>query len=339
MAARDVSQTVLWREASAIPDALARTLEQREGFDDLAALLAEPDVRRVVVTGNGASLYAAHALWTAALASEAPGPEVVVVPAGLLAAGSAPLRPRDRLLVVSSSGELRDVIEALERKAGVRYGAVTAAATSTIGAGAAARAVVHVSSQEAVTHTQAYCGNVAALLAVWARVVDDKTLAEAVETAPAACEAALALATGGAAPEQPRTAIAFGSGFAWPAALEAALLLKEVARVPAEGLETREGATSGMYALADGDLAVSIPTGTDRLLEEAERTCRAAGATIVRLEGGALADARLAPVTSFPAALALAVDLGLSAGHDVDHPAWIDAYYATARVTTNTEVG
>jgi glucosamine--fructose-6-phosphate aminotransferase (isomerizing) len=338
MAASEVSQTALWREARAIPDALARTLEQAEGFEDLAALLAEPDVRRVVVTGNGAALYAAYGLWTAALATQVPGPEVVVVPAGLLAAGSAPLRRGDRLLVVSSSGELRDVIELLEREAGVRYGAVTAAPASTIGAGAAARAVAQVVSQQAVTHTQAYCGNVVALLAVWARAAGDETLAEAVDTAPAACEAALALAAGLTTPEQPRTAIAFGSGFAWPAALEAALLLKEVARLPAEGLETREGATSGMYALADGDLAVSLPTGPDRLLDEAERTCRAAGATVLRLEGGALADPRLAPVTTFPAALALAVSLGLRAGHDVDHPAWVEAYYATARVTTNTEV-
>jgi fructoselysine-6-P-deglycase FrlB-like protein len=338
MAASEVSQTALWREASAIPDALARTVEEADGFGEVAAFLSEPGFERVVVTGNGAALYASYALWTAALASEAPRAEVVVVPAGLLAAGTARLRAGDRLLAVSSSGELRDVVELLAREAGLRYGAVTTAPRSTIGAGAAACAIVQVESQEAVTHTQAYCGNVVTLLAVWARVMGDGTLARAVETAPAACKAALALAAGLTAPEPPRAAIAFGSGFAWPAALETALLLKEVARVPAEGLETREGATSGMYALAGGDLAVSLPTGQDRLLDEAERTCRAAGATVLRLEGGAGADPRLAAVTTFPAALALAVSLGLRAGHDVDHPAWTEAYYATARVTTNTEV-
>jgi glucosamine--fructose-6-phosphate aminotransferase (isomerizing) len=334
MAASEVSQTALWREATAIPHALARTLEQAQGFDELAALLGEPSVERVVATGNGAALYAAYVLWTAALAGEAPRPEVVVVPAGLLAAGAVRLRPGDRLLVVSSSGELRDVIELLERDPGIRYGAVTAASESTIAAHAAARAVVRVESQAAVTHTQAYCGNVVALLAVWARVVGDEALLRVVAHAPAACEAALALATFPAPPTPPRTAIAFAGGVAWPAALEAALLLKEVARVPAEGLETREGATSGMYALSQGDLAVSLPTGPDRLLEEAERTCRAAGADVVRLDGGALADPRLAAVSTFPAALALAIGLGLRAGHDVDSPAWLEAYHATARVPT-----
>ena len=39
-------------------------------------------------------------------------------------------------------------------------------------------------------------------------------------------------------------AVVFGSGPAWAAALEAALLLKEVSGMPAEGVETRRGATS-----------------------------------------------------------------------------------------------
>ena len=51
-------------------------------------------------------------------------------------------------------------------------------------------------------------------------------------------------------PIDPETAVVFGGGPGWAAALEAALLLKEVARVPAEGVETREGATSAMMALA-----------------------------------------------------------------------------------------
>ena len=47
----------------------------------------------------------------------------------------------------------------------------------------------------------------------------------------------------------PADAVVFGSGPAWAAALEAALLLKEVSGMPAEGVETREGATSTMMAL------------------------------------------------------------------------------------------
>ena len=44
------------------------------------------------------------------------------------------------------------------------------------------------------------------------------------------------------------------------------------------------------------------------------------------------ADHVLAPLLSFPWALALAGELGLRAGRDVDTPPWAAAYYATARM-------
>ncbi len=341
----DVADTALWSDARATPVILARTLDQADGFADVAAFLTRPGVRRVVATGNGAALYAAQALWLAALRAPGDAPEVVAAPAGLLGTGDLARRPGDALLVVSSSGELRDVVEVL-RTAPVPYAAITSTPDSTIGAGAAARAAVAVDSQDAVTHTQAFVGNVAAALAVWALAAGDdglrrelhaapELLAPAVAEAPAwAAEATAATA---AAPDRdgealPTAAVVFGSGPAWAAALEAALLLKEVAGIPAEGLETREGATSGMYALTADHLVLSLPTGPDRLLEEAEATCARTGARLLRAPGGDRGDARLAAVTTFPAALALAVALGLAAGRDVDRPAWAGAYYATARV-------
>ncbi len=48
---------------------------------------------------------------------------------------------------------------------------------------------------------------------------------------------------------------------AWAAALELALMLKEISRVPAEGVETREGATSAMFGLARGHLMVVARPG------------------------------------------------------------------------------
>jgi hypothetical protein len=47
--------------------------------------------------------------------------------------------------------------------------------------------------------------------------------------------------------------------------------------------------------------------------------------------GGAVADRRLAAITTLPAAVAVAAELALAGGHDVDRPAWTDAYYRTAR--------
>jgi hypothetical protein len=91
-----------------------------------------------------------------------------------------------------------------------------------------------------------------------------------------------------------------------------------------------------MYALRPGQLVVSLRAGgPDPALDEAEATCRATGATVVRVSGGEAADRRLAAITTFPAAVALSIELGLGAGHDVDHPSWVDAYLATARIQTD----
>jgi fructoselysine-6-P-deglycase FrlB-like protein len=331
--ASQLAETLLWREGRGIPAALERTLDEARGVDDIAGLIGADDVRRVIATGNGAALYVAHAAWLASL--EGAGPELLAVPAGVLASGRFAWRKGDRLLVISSSGELRDAVEALEAGAPRPYAVVTANEHSTIGAAADAIALVHVEAQQTETHTQAYCGNLAAVFSVWARVTRDKGLSRSLAAAPAALARLLDEAEAWAVDngDVPSAAIAFGTGPAWAAALEASLLLKEVAGVPAEGLETREGATSGMYALGPGKLALSLPTGEDAAVGEAEETCRRTGAIVFRLPGGDALDARLAGLSTFPAALSLAAQLGLRAGLDIDHPAWAESYYRTARVT------
>ena len=82
-------------------------------------------------------------------------------------------------------------------------------------------------------------------------------------------------------------------------------MLKEISRIPAEGVETREGATSAMFGLDRGHLMVSLDPEGDPLGDEALRLCAATGATTLRLPGVAGADPRLAPVTTLPAAAAL----------------------------------
>jgi len=320
-------ETGLWQDVSELPDALAATLHAGDGVVDVAALLG--GARRIVATGNGAAYYVAVALWLASLEGGG-GPEVVPVPSGLVARGGFRWRPGDALFAVSSSGEFRDLVEAVD--GAPPYAIVTASPDSTLGGRAAARALVTVLNQRAVTHTQAFCGAVAAALAVWAELTDDAglrgALARAPEHAGTAVEAARHWTED--AVDAP-FAVAFGSGPAWAAALEAALLLKEVAGIPAEGVETREGATSAMMALRPGDLVLSLPTGDDVLLDEAEEACRARGATVLRAPAIEGADRRLAAITTFPAAAALSERIGLARGLDVDRPAWIDDYYRVAR--------
>lgn len=325
--------TGIWQDVAELPATLAATIEARAGVADTAALLDGAGVRRIVATGNGAAYYVAHALWLASLEGR-PGPEVVAVPSGLVARGGFAWRPGDRLLAVSSSGEFRDLVEATQAL-DASYAAVTATPGSTVGSGAASAALVTVLHQRAVTHTQAFCGAVAAALAVWAELTGDTALRGALERLPDAVAGAVESAAQWAdeVPElAPSFAVAFGSGPAWAAALEAALLLKEVADVPAEGLETREGATSAMFALHPGHLVLTLPIADDPLLDEAAAICAARGATVVRAPAPTV-DRRLAAISTFPAAVALSARIGLERGIDVDRPAWVDAYYDVARTS------
>jgi fructoselysine-6-P-deglycase FrlB-like protein len=332
-----VRDTGLWRDVTELPSTVAATLDDRDGVASVAALLGAPHVRRVVASGNGAAYYVTLALWLASLEGRG-GPEVQAVPSGLLARGAFPWREGDALLVVSSSGEFRDLIEAVDGGAPAPYAAITATPGSTLGSRAGARALVTVRQQRAVTHTQAFCGAVAAALRVWAELTRDTGLDTALHDLPASLDATItsaadwaeALDTG--ADTGADTAVAFGSGPAWAAALEAALLLKEVSDVPAEGVETREGATSAMMALRPGALALALATSADDpLLAEAEELCAGRGATVLRTPLTAPTDRRLAAITTFPAAAALATRLGLARGADVDRPAWVDDYYRAAR--------
>ncbi|MGZ8649481.1 MAG: hypothetical protein ACXW08_12765, partial [Solirubrobacteraceae bacterium] len=182
----------------------------------------------------------------------------------------------------------------------------------------------------------AVAGAYASGLALWAAVTGDEALTALLAEAADAAQAAVAEADAWAAGALeglavPPAAITVGGGTAWAAALELALMLKEISRIPAEGVETREGATSAMFGLDRGHLMVSLDAEGDPLGDEAVRLCAAAGATTLRLPGVSGVDSRLSPITTLPAASALAAELALAAGHDVDRPTWTDAYYETAR--------
>jgi fructoselysine-6-P-deglycase FrlB-like protein len=331
-----LAETKIWADALEMPVALEGTLKASEGFDETAELLRDRSVTRIVASGNGASYYVAHALWLASLAGGHGAAEVVAIPAGMLLGGRFQWRAGDRLLVISSSGELRDAVEAVNGNLTLPYVAVTSRRDSTLGSHATSCAIVHVAEQRAVTHTQAYVGNLVTTLAVWAAVTNDHELAAAVEAAPGACDRALAaveawLPNAVDDAGDSSAAIVFGSHFGWTAAMEAALLLKELARMPAEGVETREGATSASFGLSESSLAFSL-SSDDPSASEAETICQSMGARLVRAPRVEAPDPRLSPLTLFPPALALAAELSLRRGQNVDRPLWADAYYATARI-------
>jgi fructoselysine-6-P-deglycase FrlB-like protein len=332
------SETGLWADVRELPGALRATLDAATGVAEAAALLRGPGVQRIVATGNGAAYYVAHALWLASLEGDAAGPPIVAVPCGVAVRERFAWQPGDAVLAVSSSGEFRDVVQ-IARAAGERpCVAITANPGSALAGAADATVLQHVEHQRAVTHTQALAGAYGAGLALWAGVTGDGGLRALLAGAPDAASRAVAEAEAwGAeqertlAPALPPAAIVAGGGPAWAAALELALMLKEISRIPAEGVETREGATSAMFGLAPGHLMVSLDPAGEAHGDEAVRLCAAAGATTLRFPAAAVADPRLAMITTLPAAAALAAGVAMAAGHDVDTPTWTDAYYETAR--------
>jgi fructoselysine-6-P-deglycase FrlB-like protein len=333
--------TGLWADVRELPGALGETLAAADGVAEAAELLRAGGVERIVATGNGAAYYVAHALWLASLEGTAAGPPIVAVPCGIAVRERFRWQPGDAVLAVSSSGEFRDVVEIAQRGAGRPCIAITASAESSLATAASATVLQRVVSQRAVTHTQAVAGAYAAGLALVAALSGDAELADVLASAPdtaartvAAAEEWAADALPALGPPSPAAAVVVGGGTAWAAALELALMLKEISRIPAEGVETREGATSAMFGLDLGHLMVSLDPPGDPLGDEAVRLCAATGATTLRLPGAAGADGRLAPIATLPGAAALAAELALAAGHDVDRPTWTDAYYETARSAT-----
>lgn len=332
-----VQATEIWTDARGIPEAVRDTLSDAKGFDEVVDVLREAGVRRLVASGNGASYYVAMALWLASLESGSAPCEVVAVPGGLIAKGRFAWREGDALLAISASGEFRDVIEAIEDKSLPRpLVALTATPDSTIGRNADACAVIAVRRHKAVTHTQAFCSAVAGALSIWSRLSGDAGLQAALGGAESATRQAVEaaehwLAEAAQSLPTPVAAVTYGTGPAWAAAMEAALLLKEIARIPCEGTETREAATAAMTGLLPEHLVLGLPISDDPFADEAAEVCRRLGAAVADLAGGDFVDPRLSAVTTFPTALAAAVELALRRGYDPDEPEWLSAYFETAR--------
>lgn len=90
-----------------------------------------------------------------------------------------------------------------------------------------------------------------------------------------------------------------------------------------------------MYAANDRSLVLPISGAVaDPAAAAAARNCQTRGAHLISIEGNH-PDARLAAISSFPAAVALAAQLGLGRDIDVDQPPWLEAYYAAARTRTS----
>jgi fructoselysine-6-P-deglycase FrlB-like protein len=328
-----LSGSRLWADALGMPQTLREVIERFGAPGGESAVGIARGARRLVPTGNGAAFYSALALESAARSAPSPAMDVVAVPAGIIAAGGFTWREGDVPIIFSTSGELRDLVAAVHaRRMPEEWIAITATPDSTLGSAATARVDVPVRSQVAVTHTQSYVANVLTGYLLWQAVaerpldVDTATLADRMDTELAVASAWAPTVLGDIGNR--RTGIAFAAGAGWSAALQTALVFKEVAGLTIEGLEAREAATTGMYALDAESLVLSH--AREDLGTEAERICGGRGAAVLRLPLGEATALEL-PILGFPAALALSSALGIARGRNIDKPDWVDAYYGTAR--------
>jgi fructoselysine-6-P-deglycase FrlB-like protein len=331
----------LWEDTLRIPETLDRVLRRADGVDAVVERLRSPAVQRIVTSGNGAAWYAGLAIWLAALERPSKAAELLCIPSGLLARERFHWRPGDVLLAISSSGENRDLVEAVVVADPPPFVTVTADSRSTLGRRAVACASATLPQSGAFTHSTAYVANVSLGLAILSRLTEDAGLGEAVDGLPHSVASAIVAATAWdvdaeVGDRRPRMVLASGDGPAWAAALEAALLVREVARLPADGAELREGATSSMFGLGPDDLALILAVGSPGdaahdLESEAATALADRGTPVVRLPGGELGDRRVAALLAFPASIRVALHLGAIAGVDPDTPETTSTYYRMAR--------
>ena len=139
----DIRSTGIWEDALEMPEALQTTLDDSEGFAD--ASLARNDPAHCCDRQRRFLLRCPGALARFARGEGCPL-EVVAVPGGLLAK-AVPLEEGDVLLAISSSGEFRDVIEAIESRLPAPLRGSDRETTSRRSGAAGARAMVKIPRQ------------------------------------------------------------------------------------------------------------------------------------------------------------------------------------------------
>jgi glucosamine--fructose-6-phosphate aminotransferase (isomerizing) len=342
------------KEITEQPTAVADTLRGRLDGDrvtlpelaglDLAAL------RRVVVVAAGSSYYAglvgklllerwAHLPTEVAIASE-------------LRYGDPVLGPDVLGIFVSQSGETADTLAALRRAQAA--GTPTLALTNVVGSSItrAADAVVYlqVGPEIGVVATKTFTGQLGALtllatdLGRRRGVLDAaavRDIGHALRTVPARMAEALersdAVAEVARAYAERRSMFFLGRGFGYPVALEAALKLKEISYIHAEGYPAGE-LKHGPIAMLDPSIpvfAVALASPTYEKILSNIHEVRARGAEVIALatDGDeAIRDVatrvlylppireELAPLLAAVPAQLFAYHVAVALGRDVDQP-------------------
>lgn len=243
--------------------------------------------KRVVLVGCGTAGNAALA--GSYLFSAFTGREVATIPASEFRYRAGPLGPGTLVIAFSQSGETVDVLEAVHHAQanGCEVAAITNTANSTLDRTVDHRLLLRAGVEQCVLATKSYTSMLAALLLVLGEVSRDSDgSTQSIARAAAAVEATLQtdsverIAAIGRQLAASRHAFVIGRGVHYASALEAALKIKEVSYVHAEGFAGGE--------LKHGVIAL-VEEGTPCLVfapDDETRTDILSGAAELRSRGG-----------------------------------------------------
>jgi glucosamine--fructose-6-phosphate aminotransferase (isomerizing) len=276
----------LSKEVAEQPAALRRLVrEGQEEIEKLAEAIAA--AANVVVTGCGTAGNAALA--GTYLLDQICGRAVTMIPASEFRYRSRTLDPSSLVIAMSQSGETVDVLDAMSVavERGARLAAIVNTPMSTLDRLVDTRVLLRAGVEQCVLATKSYTTMLATLLMA-AHAVDDRwsTGADLVLRAADAIESMLAngsrkriqeVATRLAAAEH---LFVIGRGPHYPSALEAALKIKEVSYIHAEGFAAGE-LKHGVIALVEGGTPCVVLAPDD-----ATRTDVLSGAAELRSRGG-----------------------------------------------------
>ncbi len=255
------------REAEEAPQVVERLLRENEGeVRSLAAFLKRREPASVLTVARGSSDHAAlfakylleaRLLW----------PVLPLAPSVLTLYRARPRPPHPALLLAySQSGESPDVVETVEayRGAGVLTVAFLNREGSPLAQAAEVLLPLHAGEERAVAATKTLLAMFAATAQLLAHLLGGALL-EALPALPEALARALEVQGDLAYLEDAEGLFVLGRGFTYPAAREAALKLKEVAGLQAEGLSLAEFLHGPQALLEEGFPVLALVQGDEAL--------------------------------------------------------------------------
>ncbi len=309
-------------------------------------------IRRIHVIGNGTSYHSSLA--AATLYRHRAGPDdpvVVAMTAAEFLTYPPDLGPHDAIVGISSSGEFKDVVAVAEAVRGrTPMAGVVHVPDSTLTRVASDVVTSAGGTSTVPVMTKTFSATLVATELVLLELLGPEPATaerDRILAAADAAEAAIAAAEPLVEPiasslVDARHLFVTGGGVGYPAALEAALKLKEMALVHAEGAEVWE-MTSGAATMLGPDAVVialapdgpARPAIADLLAHAAEwgaRTIEVGPARLVEtsvllpLPADAAEDH--APLSAVPPIALLAFALARRRGANPDRPDWIERYHS-----------